>query len=85
MKVTGKWSCYDVERFEITKIRIDYCCEKARESEAIKFGEFDSVYISDANMNIASCSPYPEGAAWDEEAINFCPFCGIEIEVNIED
>jgi hypothetical protein len=66
---------------------IKFCCEemkKAFDKKFIGFGEFeDGGYCgfgrANTNINIYSCSPYPEGAFWTEMKINFCPFCGKKI------
>ncbi len=78
-------SIYDIEEAEI-----DYCCklmEKAFQEEFIGFGEFnvDRPLNKNNNVNIFHCSPYPEGAVWDEMAIELCPWCKEKIEIlNIE-
>ena len=60
-----------------------YCCkdmEEAIREDFIKFGEFDSMGMNKVTyLNIFHCSPYPEGACWDEMAIKYCPFCGEKI------
>lgn len=67
------------------KVNEEFCCnemEEAFEDKFINFGEYDYYgYQNDNNVNIYHCSPYPEGACWDEMAIKFCPFCGEEIIV----
>src|SRR3990167_3738963 len=62
----------------------EFCClrlEKAWNADAVGFGEANSSYGEQGGVNIYHCSPYPEGAVWDEYPIDFCPFCGIAIEV----
>jgi hypothetical protein len=53
----------------------------------INIGDNDG-YVTkreEIKVNIYDCHPYCEGAAWDEIQINFCPFCGEEIKIEIED
>ena len=72
---------------EVVRESVEFCCEKMEEAFAgryIVFGEYDGVFNKDTCVNIVHCSPYPEGAAWDEMAINTCPFCGEDIDVTVE-
>lgn len=73
----------DVHKYVLLEMT-EPCCQEmkgALESEAIKFGEFDAFFLNqDCNVNFAGCRPYPEGAAWDEYPIRFCPFCGQKVE-----
>jgi hypothetical protein len=84
MKVKAKWKYYDRRKYELKEIETTYCCDDARNSSAITFGEVDSTLNRNECVNISSCAPYPEGAVWDEEPINFCPFCGAKIQIDIE-
>ncbi len=85
MKIKAKWKYHNGKKYRIDVVNIDYCCISMDNSEAVKFGEVDDCFLNrDENVNIASCNPYPEGAVWDEEAINFCPFCGEKIQIDIE-
>ncbi len=84
MKVKAKWNYYNKEKHELKETETVYCCDAARDSGAITFGEVDSCLNKQESVNISCCTPYPEGAVWDEEPINFCPFCGAKIEVDIE-
>ena len=62
----------------------EFCCprmEEAWRDSAVGFGEFDSSYVEQEGVNIYRCHPYSEGAVWDEYRIDFCPFCGLRIEV----
>jgi len=64
------------------------CCpdmELALEENFIGFGEYDSMLNRVQSICIYHCSPYPEGACWDEMIIDFCPFCGDEIIVEEEE
>ena len=93
MKVRARWLPYrgkssfnirsHLQKFQIETVSIDYCCHEMEISDAVRFGEWDSMLNRNSDVNISTCSPYPEGAVWDEEAINFCPFCGTKIEVEI--
>lgn len=79
------WKSGDIK--EIKTIETDFCCDKMKEAfedSFIEFGEYpsDSILNCDSNVNIYKCSPYPEGACWDEMAISFCPFCGKKIEIS---
>lgn len=61
----------------------EFCCEEMKEAfeeRFIIFGEADTSINANNDVNILKCSPYPEGAVWDEMAIKFCPFCGEKIE-----
>jgi hypothetical protein len=74
------------ELAEITCEIIDFCCEEMEDAwksrdRFIGFGEFDGMLNKDCNVNIYHCSPWPEGAVWDEMAIRFCPFCAEPIEI----
>ena len=63
------------------------CCpdmKMALDEQFIGFGEYDSMLNKLDFMCIYHCSPYPEGACWDEMEIDFCPFCGEEIIVGEE-
>lgn len=76
------WKAGDVE--SIASVKQEYCCDNMAEAfkdQFIVFGEYDSMLNRDRNVNIVHCSPYPEGAVWDEMAINFCPFCAAPIEI----
>jgi hypothetical protein len=69
----------DYQLLEIT----DVCCKRMNEAldeEAIRFGGFDREISSDNNINFSKCSPYPEGAEWDDYEVHFCPFCGKKVE-----
>ena len=65
------------------------CCvdmEDALVENFISIGEFDGTYLGRGEspaVNIFHCSPYPEGAVWDELSIKYCPFCSLPIEVNV--
>ena len=58
--------------------------KEAMEESAIKFGDYEDPSKHDKTLNIFKCSPYPEGACWDEYAIRFCPFCGEKIKYTIQ-
>lgn len=63
-------------------VSIDFCCDEAREAwedRAIIFGEADSVWNLNHDVNFLQCSPYPEGAVFTEYKISFCPFCGKQV------
>lgn len=71
---------------EIKMASIDFCCDEAKEafeSNFIGFGEYDGMLNQSKTMNIYHCSPYPEGAFFDEMPINSCPFCGRLIEIRL--
>lgn len=75
-----------IKKGELEKVSvesIDFCCSEmseAWEDRFINFGEFDSCGLNkDSHVNIYSCKPYPEGAAWDNCPIECCPFCGVKI------
>jgi len=78
-------SIYDIEESEI-----NYCCklmEEAFQEGFIGFGEFnvERPLNKNNNVNIFHCSPYPEGAVWNEMAIELCPWCKEKIQIlNIE-
>lgn len=83
---TGKYRPGEKEYCDL--INIDYCCDDALEAEResfLHFGEYDSVLNKDTNINIIKCSPYPEGAVFDEMSIKYCPFCGKKIIIEVED
>jgi len=84
MKVKAKWEFHNGKKFELKEVETFWCCEDAEQSNAITFGDVDNILNIDERVNISSCAPYPEGAVWNEEAINFCPFCGAKIEIDIE-
>ena len=78
------WTKGDTEETRIDSR--EFCCgdmAEAWEENFIHFGETDGFLNRDENINIAHCSPYPEGAVFDEMAINFCPFCATKIEIEI--
>ncbi len=83
MKVTAKWKYHNNRKYELKEIKTEYCCSESESSDAIQFGEVDTILNTDESVNIASCAPYPEGAVWDEEPIKFCPFCGKKITIEI--
>ena len=61
-----------------------FCCAEMRDAwdgRFIGFGDFDGEGITEPEMCIYTCQPYPEGAAWEEMAISCCPFCGEAIEL----
>jgi hypothetical protein len=76
---------------EIEVTQLQFCCDEMKEA-----WENDFVGLADysnktsvrskteVEVNIYKCYPYPEGAAWDGMEIEFCPFCGKEIELNIK-
>ncbi len=70
----------DIEKIE-GKVESPCCpdMELAIGDEFIGFGEFDSILNSVKAMCLYQCSPFPEGASWDEMHIEFCPFCGEKI------
>lgn len=74
----------DIYEYKLLKLSAP-CCEKmedALDKGAIGFGEFhDTILNRDHNINFADCSPYPEGAVWEEYPISFCPFCGEKVEI----
>ncbi len=52
--------------------------------EQINLSSADSDYRHDnSDVVISRCHPYPEGASWDDVKINYCPFCGKPINVEI--
>jgi hypothetical protein len=63
---------------------VEPCCDEMRAAlrdHFIQFGEYDAGGCNESSsVNIFKCSPYPEGAAWEDLAISFCPFCGVKIE-----
>lgn len=69
----------DIKNIEVKDI--DFCCDGMKKAWG-KFIEFGD-YKKSLNINIFNCSPWPEGAVWDEMAIKYCPFCGTEIVVTI--
>lgn len=64
------------------------CCDgmkEAWEEKAVFFGEYGEYgFNTNKSVNIAKCSPYPEGAVFNEYPINYCPFCGKKIEIEEE-
>lgn len=70
--------------FRVDK-NIEYCCGKMREAwteHVIGFGLANHYYGNDnEDVNIFQCLAWPEGAAYDEWAIKFCPFCGEPIKI----
>lgn len=80
------WKAGDVAEVKLDEI--EPCCSAMRQAwddRAIHFGEFDSMLNKNANVNIYTCAPYPEGAVWAEYAIAFCPFCGEAIQIALQD
>lgn len=78
------WEKGDVS--EIKETDFFPCCDKAKEAWANKFigfGEFDSMLNKNKHVCIYQCSPYPEGAVYDEMEIEYCPFCAAKIQVHI--
>jgi len=73
----------DVYEYKLLEMG-DPCClamKEALEADAIGFGEVhDCILNQNHNINFFDCSPYSEGAVWDEYKINFCPFCGQKVE-----
>ena len=70
--------CFRGYDYTITK----FCCDDMQEATEYKFicfGERDEYLGKDCNINIISCSPYPECVIWNIMAINVCPFCGEKI------
>ena len=64
--------------------KAEFCCDDMRHAfndKFVFFGEYDGMLNKDNNINIGLCHLYPEGASWDEAAINLCPFCGDSIEL----
>jgi hypothetical protein len=63
---------------------IEPCCDdmgQALRDNFIQFGEYGETMLNSGTMlNIFKCSPYLEGAVWDEMPIKFCPFCGTAIQ-----
>jgi hypothetical protein len=84
MKIVSKWNYFNGKKFELKLISTEYCCNEIKQSSAVIFGEVDTVLNRNEYVNISNCTPYPEGAVWDEEAINYCPFCGTKIKVIVE-
>ena len=69
---------------DIKKIDIIYCCKEMKEAFSehyIGFGEFEGPLNKNSNINIYHCIPFPEGAAWDEKSIKYCPFCREKITI----
>ena len=68
---------------------LHWCCDdmkSAFDDDFICFGEYDSNGLNkDIDVNITKCSPYPEGASWQEVSITFCPFCGKKIKIIDDD
>ena len=91
MKVTTETEYYPNDHaYQAGEVRnisyktVEFCCEEMRhafEYDYIQFGEFHSNLNTDKNVNIARCSPYPEGAVWEEKPIKFCPFCAEQVEI----
>jgi hypothetical protein len=63
----------------------EFCCEEMQHAwreQAIKFGGWHGTLTqSECNISFWYWHCYPEGAAPDLLQINFCPFCGKEIEM----
>jgi len=56
----------------------EFCCdemEEAFEEKVVHFGEYENFRNKNCNINISHCSPYPEGAVFDDYTIKYCPFC----------
>ncbi len=83
MKVTAKWKYSNGRKFELKEIDVDYCCYEMEHTDCIKFGEFDGLLNQNQDVNIAKYSSYPECGYYTEEKINYCPFCGTSIEINV--
>jgi hypothetical protein len=82
----GQESKFDVGNLESVRDEVvSFCCdemEKAWGDHFVHFGELDALLGNlNGDVNIYHCSPYPEGAAWSEMAIRFCPFCAEPIEI----
>lgn len=63
---------------------VDFCCDEMKEAYGerdIIFGESDTLFNQNKDVNIRTCDVYPEGAFWGECSISFCPFCGVTIKV----
>ena len=68
----------------------EMCCNDmkiALDEHFIGLGDYDNgSFVMPKNeiaINIYQCSPYPEGATWDDMPIQFCPFCGSKIIIEI--
>jgi hypothetical protein len=62
---------------------IEYCCdelEKAVGNRLLGFGSHPEYPEKNANFNLYENLCFPEGTAYEEHKINYCPFCGEKIE-----
>lgn len=73
---------------EIKGKAVLFCCIKmgfAWDKRFISFGEYDPVLNTSRTVNIYQCDPWPEGPAFNECEIDYCPFCGTEIQIKERD
>jgi hypothetical protein len=71
---------------DIKAVNIEYCCDKMKAAFSdnfVGFGEYppDNILNYNKEVNIYDCSPYPEGACWNEMPISYCPFCAEKIQI----
>lgn len=75
----------DVKNIKVVKHV--YCCsgmKSAMDEHYVVFGEYESSGLNkNKNVNIIQCSPYPEGAVFNELPIKFCPFCSASIKIKV--
>lgn len=78
------WEADDIQEIKFGEPHA--CCtdmKNAIDDNFIGFGEYEGLLNQVGSACIYHCSPYPEGACWDEMSIQYCPFCGEEIEVEL--
>jgi hypothetical protein len=65
---------------EVKTTAVAFCCDEMKKAWG-KFVHFGGEYDKETDVSIRNCSPYAECAVWDSCPIQFCPFCGVAIEV----
>jgi len=92
MKLDVEYRQEEIDDYaKIKVIKKEFCCEelkKAWGNNFIGLADYENKELvrnkETVSINIYKCSQYPEGAVWDDTRIQFCPFCGKEIEVNVK-
>lgn len=64
----------------------EFCCDDMQEAWGGSYGCITAGDVNEYEMNaicISDVSVYPEGSYTKSLPINFCPFCGEKIEIEV--
>ena len=77
----------DLKEFVVADVK--FCCpamDDAYNGNAIGFGNREKDHPNrNKDINIYQAEVFPEGVSWSPQAITWCPFCSINVSVEIKE